>query len=581
MVTAQINTMSSARQRCVSILALVCAFVSVSARAAALPQNVWAEHQIDAMSSEQQVAQLLIVGFDGTVAGHDLKRMIKKWGVGGVVLYKRNIRSASQTRDLTRAIKTLAGHRTMPFVAVDHEGGTVQRLKSGVALLPGNMALGAAGSPALARRAGASVGRGLRNLGFTMNFAPVLDVYSNPASAIGTRSFGDSPAAVGALGVAFIEGQSAQHVLSVAKHFVGEGAAAGDSHEMTPWVRSTAAELEARDVVPFRMAMASGLAAIMTSHAAAPALTEEGGAPMTLSTRVITDLLRTRLGFRGLVITDALEMESVARLHDPGELALEAIDAGADVILAIGTQQDRDAIFARLCEARRTKRLPAARVRASLRRILAAKAGLLDPATATAGPDDATIATEIAEASLTIVAGDAGLANLRAYARRDLFYIGPDETLAARLSIRGASIGTLGMMPDVIRRAKEIAGMAGGAPIIVAAFANPRQAMVVDAVSARLPAARLVAVSLGNPHDAALIHGAAVVVAAYSTTPAAQQSVGRLLQGDLVARGRLPIAMPAASPAGEGRQTPGGLLRAGCASSEENFDVEREERWRE
>ena len=581
MVTTPDSTPSSSHQRLTVAVALVCAFVFISLRTAALPHGDSVDHQIDAMTPKQQVGQLLIVGFDGTRVGRDLRRMIRDWGVGGVVLYKRNLISASQTRRLTKAIKEQSGRRSAPFVAIDHEGGTVLRLNEGAPLLPGNMALGATASTTLARRAGASVGGALRRLGFTMNFAPVLDVYSNPASAIGTRSFGDSPEAVGALGAAFIEGQSSERIISVAKHFVGEGAAAGDSHEMTPWVRATAEEITARDVVPFRMAIASGLQAVMTSHAAAPALTGEGGSPMTLSPRVMTDLLRTQLGFQGLVITDALEMESISRLHAPGELALEAIDAGADLILAIGSQKDRDAIFATLVEARRTKRLTPERLRSSLRRILAAKEALSTSRDGQAS-SDLQVSTEIAEASLTIISGNARDANLSASPRGDIFYIGPDETLAELLGCRGVAIGPLRMLDDVYRRTKEIRALAGDARVIVGAFANARQAAVVDKVSAGIPGSRLVAISLGNPHDTENVSHAAVVVAEYSTTPAAQQAVSRFLHGELEARGRVPIAISLRPPTSEsGRTVIDSQPGTAGIRQEKKFQTEREERCNE
>ena len=238
------------------------------------------------MTPEQRIGQLLLVDFDGTAVDAGLRTKISRWGAGGVVFYGRNVRSATQVRRLTQAINSLAGARPHPFIGVDHEGGTVLRLKVGAPLLPGNMAIGATGSPVLARRAGAAVGRGLRTLGFNMNLAPVLDVYSNPSSAIGTRSFGSVPEAVGALGAAFVEGQSSEQVLSVAKHFVPEAMAGGDSHEMTPWVTASASEIAARDLVP--------------------ELTREGGTPMTFSHRVVTDLLRGEMGFQGLIVTDAL-----------------------------------------------------------------------------------------------------------------------------------------------------------------------------------------------------------------------------------------------------------------------------------
>jgi beta-N-acetylhexosaminidase len=406
------------------------------------------------------------------------------------------------------------------------------------------MALGATASPALARRAGAAVGRGLRTLGFNMNLAPVLDVYSNPGSAIGTRSFGDSPEAVGALGAAFMEGQASEHVLSVAKHFVGEGAARGDSHEITPWVTATAAEVAARDLVPFRMAMDKGLSAVMTSHAAAPELTGEGGTPMTFSHNVVTGLLRNEMGFRGLVLTDVLEMAGARGRGDLGEMAVRAIEAGADMVLTVGSEAQREAVFRGLCDAYRTHRLGEERVRESLRRILAAKEAL------TAGPlshvrPEGDIARVIAERSLTMLTGQSQDGDLRGTRKADILCIAPDGSLATLLAGRGVTVPKKMSLDEVWPRAAKIVQDAGHPRVLVGAFENRRQASVIERVSTALPSARLIAVSLGNPHDAELITHAAVVIAAYSSSHASQRAVARLLHGALAARGRLPIAMTA------------------------------------
>lgn len=538
--------MSSSRQRSsrkTAASAFLCAIVCVSLRASAKPRVDSIEKQIDSMTPKQRVGQLLIADFDGTVVDAHLRQMIQSWGVGGIVFYRRNLLSATQTARVTRAIRMLTARQPRPFVAIDHEGGTVLRLTDGVPLLPGNMALGATSSLDLARQAGVAVGRGLRRLGFNMNLAPVLDIYSNPDSAIGTRSFGDSPEAVGALGSAFIAGESSERVLSVAKHFVGEGAAAGDSHETTPWISSSADEIAARDLVPFRMAIAAGLPAIMTSHAAAPALTGEGGTPITFSHRMLTGLLRDQMGFRGIVITDVLQMASVKEHGDPADLALSAIDAGADMLLVVGTQRDREAIFNRLCEAYRTGRLADARLRESLRRILKLKKEA-------AGSDeephvivDPAIASIIAERSLTMLIGRSDDADVSRTPPGDIVFIGPDCALPTLLGTRALILPKQQSMDDVLRRAQEISGVIGQPAVIVGAFTNLRQARVIDEVSSRLPSSRLIAVSLGNPHDVAALHHAAVAVAAYGSTNASLDAVARLLTGKANATGRLPITL--------------------------------------
>jgi beta-N-acetylhexosaminidase len=505
------------------------------------------DRRIGALTPEEKVAQLLIVSFDGQTAGAGLREMVGGWGVGGVVFFGSNVRSPEQIRTLTARIRAMSRNGLAPFIAVDHEGGTVMRVQRGAPNLPSTMALGATRSTELAFRAGAETGAALRRLGISMNFAPVLDVYGNPRSAIGTRAFSDRPELVARLGSAFIEGQSSAGVISVAKHFVGGGAAAGDSHDSTPWVYRTMAEIEQSDLVPFRDAFVHGLSAVMSSNVAVPELTSEGGLPVTLSHEALTTLLRDKWKFDGVVITDALEMESLRQRQDIGELADEAIEAGADMVLVAGTRQDRRAVFAALLHAYHAGRISEDRIQTSLRRILRLKAAFqgAEPPRSKQGQGAPTdIAGQIARQSITLIADHDGILPLFAEGQTThSVYVGPDGLLNKGLGVRNVILPRKIEADDVQERVETALDAIGEAHVIVGAAENRRQAEILERIAAARPALRFVAISLGNPHDLEWAHVPNVRIAAYSTCAASQVAVLAVLRGESQPTGVLPVAI--------------------------------------
>jgi beta-N-acetylhexosaminidase len=370
------------------LLFVVLAAMSVAAQPSSDPLSpVTIDEQIDRMTSDERIAQLMIVGIPTHTGGAELESVVAGWRVGGVVLYAANLGSVAQVRGLTAAIRRAAGPIT-PFIAIDQEGGIVRRLQHGVTVVPSNMAIGATGSADLARRSGFAVGAGLRNLGLTMNFAPVLDVLPDAGTAaLHTRAFGNQPGIVADLGVAFMQGQRAGGIIPVGKHFPGQGRALEDSHRVLPILDITHQELAARDLVPFHRAIEAGLPAIMTGHVAVPRITGKNDLAATLSSEVVTRILRKDLRFEGVVISDALEMKAFSQPQLIGETAVQAIMAGCDMVLVAGAPQHRREVFNGLRRVYRDGRLTEARLRESLRRILTLKASAsmrLPPTRATA-----------------------------------------------------------------------------------------------------------------------------------------------------------------------------------------------------
>lgn len=259
------------------------------------------------------------------------------------MLFKRNLEGPAQAAALIDEARSAAPSGAEPIVAVDQEGGRVARLKEPLVILPPARAVAALGDPELTRSAGRLVGIELAALGFTLDFAPVLDIDTNPASpVIGDRAFGGDPETVIRHGLAFARGLREGGVLPCGKHFPGHGDAAIDSHVGLPRVGLPAERLRVVEMAPFAAYAAERLGPIMTAHVVYPALDPDE--PATASRAILTDELRGRLGFEGALITDDLEMGAVSRVGGPPAAAVRAIRAGADGLLVCRDREVREAV---------------------------------------------------------------------------------------------------------------------------------------------------------------------------------------------------------------------------------------------
>ena len=275
-------------------------------------------------------AGLFCVGFQGTSPSPEVLELVRR-GVYGVVLFARNVESAVQVAELTAALKRAAGRPLV--VSVDQEGGRVARLRArhGFTELPPMRALGALGDEDLATEVGLLLGRELRAVGIDQDYAPVVDVDTNPANpVIGDRSLGRDPELVGRLGAAIARGLQAAGVAACAKHFPGHGDTSQDSHTHLPRLPHDLARLEAVELAPFRALARAGVASVMTAHVVFEALDRDR--PATLSPRVMR-LLRESCGFDGPAISDDLEMAAVAAHYPLEEAVPGAIAAGVDALL--------------------------------------------------------------------------------------------------------------------------------------------------------------------------------------------------------------------------------------------------------
>ena len=320
----------------------------------------------------RRVGQLLIAGFDGEQMPVELKALAREFSLGGVILFARNVREPEQVAELSREASSLVADLPA-WVSVDQEGGRVARLKAPFTEWPPMATLGRSGDVALAERFARALAAELRAVGITLDYAPVLDIHTNPKNpVIGDRALAETAADVARLGRAIIRGLQGEGVAACGKHFPGHGDTSADSHLELPLVEHPPERLREVEFVPFRAAIDAGVATMMTAHVLVPALDEHR--PATLSRRVVTGLLREELRYDGVILSDDLEMKAVAADYAVPAAAVLAIEAGCDGVLICGGDCDtKAAALEALVHAVEDHRLPLPRVDDALHRQQRAK----------------------------------------------------------------------------------------------------------------------------------------------------------------------------------------------------------------
>lgn len=548
----------------------------------------WVQRTLQQMTLEQKVGQLFVPYVTGatadTAAPENLERFgvatpaeaVQKLHLGGVIYFawSDNTKDPQQIAALSNGLQEAAlapadderrGKRApaIPLtIATDQETGIVARVGPPATVFPGAMALGAGRDLRATRDTYAITGTELRALGINTDYAPDADVNVNPANPIiGVRSFSSRPELVADHVTAAVHGLQADgSVSAVAKHFPGHGDTGTDSHSDLPVITHTRAEWERVDAPPFRAAIAAGVDSIMTAHISFPVL-EPNGDPSTLSKKVLTGMLREELGFRGVIATDSLRMEGVRQKYSDAEIAVRAVEAGADVLLdpeqpVVQHQAVLDAV--------RSGRLTERRIDESVRRILAMKheRGVVrDPlvkprkvARTVGTPAHLARAQQITDATPTLVTDDADVVPLPA---GSTLVTGFGATgvplLAEKLTARGhrAEAFPTGSSPTADDTAAAVAKAAAHDTVVVmtsSATKSPAQQRLVAALLAT--GQRVLVVAVGNPYDISVLPGAQSYLATYSTTPVALESVARLLAGAIRPRGTLPVDIPTAADPG-------------------------------
>lgn len=314
-----------------------------------------------------------MLGFAGTSIPPELRSLARDFDLGGVVLFARNVEAPEQVASLAAECARLSDEAPL-WIAVDQEGGRVARLREPFTRWPAAHVLGRSGDVELVRRFAAALARELRAVGVTLDFAPVLDVLTNPKNTvIGDRALSTDSATVGTLAAGFIQAFQAEGVAACGKHFPGHGDTLADSHVDLPVVEHPPERLQQVEYAPFRAAIDAGVTAMMTSHLLVPALDEAW--PACQSQAVTTGELRERLGFQGLVFTDDLCMKACSDRWDVPSVSVRAIGAGHDAVLVCEPDPDRQAAtLEALVHALEDGMLPYARVEQAIGRQRAAKA---------------------------------------------------------------------------------------------------------------------------------------------------------------------------------------------------------------
>jgi beta-N-acetylhexosaminidase len=546
---------------------------------------LWVERTLESLTLREVVAQLVVPYIDGgrpasnSAAWRRARRLVVEEKVGGFIV------GVGASMETARWLNELQAVSSVPLLmTADLEWGPGTRLR-GATVLPINMAIAAAGSPELAYDAGRITGLEARAAGIHMAFAPVADVNVNPLNpVINTRAYGSDAALVSARVATFVDGARSAGLLTVAKHFPGHGDTETDSHLALPVLGVDRIRLDAVELAPFQAAIAAGVSGVMTAHMAVPALDPDGRlTPATLSPAILTGLLRRELGFQGLVVTDALHMDGVKDQGRPGEVAVAAIRAGADILLMPpNTGEAIDWVV----EAVLNGVIPREQVEQSARLVLAAKAasGLGTGAAGGATVDLAALrehlgrshhvtwAEEVAERSITLVRGEPGALPLVA-GGRDILVVIYDERAGHRWG--GAFEAVLragGARVETIRLSRRST---------VAELQRARRSMEASNVSiftsyvraipwrGRLGLPELVAslaedmgregapvISFGDPYLLRQLPGVRNYLLAWSETDASQRAAARALLGEISITGRLPIDLPPDYVVGDGLTVP-------------------------
>lgn len=508
------------------------------------------------MTLEQQVGQMFMVSFFGAPMNAPARDLISTWQPGAVVFLPSNIGSPDAITRLTNDIQqTLIASGGYPaFIAVDQEGGIIARLKDGFTEWPVPTLLTATQDAALAQRFGVALATEMRAVGINMNLAPVADLLTNRDNqVIGRRSFGSDPALVANTIADVIRGMQSAGVLATAKHFPGHGDTADDSHVTLPTIDLTRDQLASRELLPFRAAIEANVGAMMVAHIYYPDLESGGTVPASLSENVVAGLLREEQAYDGIIMPDALDMDAVDTVYSPVEAALNAVEAGHDLIL-VGAHVSPDAqinAMQAVVDAVRAGEISEARIHESARRVLLAKQKLgvlawqaLDPNTVHDRlPLEAhqQLIAEMFAAGITLVRDDARLVPLSG----DVAFIYPGSRFALwqECNQPGWQPVSISDTPsnDEIASARAAANQAD----TVVAFTqnateNPQQQALISA----LPPEKTLVVALWSPFDALLFpDNLSSYLLTYSPLRQSTQAICNILNGAAPARGTLVVSL--------------------------------------
>lgn len=538
----------------------------------------WVDKTIRKMTLDEKIGQLVVARYTGDFYNYDspylkkLEELVGKYHLGGLILFGGE---ALETAYFTNHFQKLA--KVPLLIASDLERGAGNQV-TGATLFPPLMALGAADSEELAYQMGRITAIEGRSLGIHMTYAPVVDVNINPDNPIiNTRSVGEDPEQVARITRAFIRGCQGHGMMATAKHFPGHGDTDQDSHSLLPVIKADRERLEKVELYPFQAAIEAGVESIMTAHLYIPALEPEEGLPATLSPRIMTDLLRKQMGFKGLIVTDALEMRGITGYFGDEEAALRALKAGVDLLLL---PLDPVKVIDRLKQAVISGELPLSRVEESLRRVLLAKTRLglhrqryvsLERLPMILGKQEfREIARKTFSSAITLVKNDNNLLPVKKDKKVVLVSLSSDpgdyyagRRLATELAGRLPGLRVFYADGDTGReKLDEALSAASRADLVVAALFSslrsgkgtvdlePVQAEFIRQLKAA--GVPVVALSFGSPYFLRHFPEVDGYLCLYRNTPETQELAAMALSGEIGISGRLPVSLPGLYPRGHG-----------------------------
>ena len=497
--------------------------------------------------AEDLIGRLLLLAFEGDETPVDRLEL----SPAGFIFYPSNVTSTEQVRGLTQTLQTASDYPLL--FGIDQEGGPFTSYRvDNATLFPGQMALAAAGDTDLAYRIAKATGEELSFAGFNLVFGPVADVYSNPDNpVIGVRSFGAEPEKVSAFATAYMKGLLEANVISVAKHFPGHGDTDTDTHLALAQITKSKEELEEVDLVPFQTLIDADIPAIMTAHIIFSDL--DPAAPATLSSLVLTGLLREQLGFEGLIITDYMDMKAITDSYGAGEAAVLSVLAGSDLVIVGAGPTVQQEVYTALLDAHRSGRLPEARVREAVTRSQAL-AEQFTPQWDQGEPDYATnkaLAKEVATKGTTLLINDGVLPlNLQAEVlvvapQPDTYGQAPHLGSVLKRHREGISSALVSENPtpaevqEVLIKAETADVVILGTHHWLGEFSESVSALAVGLEQLNKP---LVIVALGNPDDLRFLNlQPSAYLASYGYREANLEGIAAVLLGEVEPTGKLPV----------------------------------------